>query len=521
MKGFLSRKKLLLLALLILLSIVIGFGSWTFYKKTENKSEKKCENCNIMLIDIDILRGDELSCLGYSRNTTPNICEFAKNGAVFKDNYSTSYWTLPSIFSTMTSLYPTFHGMQNAGKDILSPNITTLAEVLHKKGYMTVMVNGNKDTMQMLFGDNEGLRGFEMVTADPVEKVIDDLSKDNRPWFIYYYNSELHFPYLLPENTKPMEDLPAPKNLPINQTDFDTLLNKYLKTHYTEIFKPKIIDKYGSIILGSNKEDDMGMVKMFNTLKADPSKVSEYFINDWNANYQTYMESFDQNNPSDVKYVRMLYDTKLKLLDNKMGSVLQKLNSKQLSENTITVITSDHGENFGEHGFFTHIADFHSEVFYIPLIIKSPNILPTTIEQTTSNIDIFPTLLDLTGINSPGGLQGISLVPYINNQHTEKQSFAMSEYWGNVILENHDWLYFLPKDEQGVVKPTFYDRIKDPAEKENVIDKYPEMVNSLYKQASLLRSYNVFYENKPIVKPDVIKNIDKVKLDRLRKEGYF
>src|SRR5574340_199102 len=99
-----------------------------------------CAQCNILLIDIDTLRADDLPCYGYQKNTAPNLCAFAEKSVIFNDNYSTSYWTQPSIFSTITSLYPAFHRVEKIF-DRLSPEIPTLAEVLHKNGYRTVYVN--------------------------------------------------------------------------------------------------------------------------------------------------------------------------------------------------------------------------------------------------------------------------------------------------------------------------------------------------------------------------------------------
>ena len=125
-------------------------------------------------------------------------------------------------------------------------------------------------------------------------------------------------PYLIPEGTKPIENLKAPRNLAITDYDFDRQLNIYLKKHYTEVFKKIAIEQYKSIITGPDKPDDVSVTNLFNHLN-DPTLQLDYLIDIWQPIFKTYMESFDQNNPNDVAYVRMMYDTKIKLLDEKLG----------------------------------------------------------------------------------------------------------------------------------------------------------------------------------------------------------
>ncbi len=498
--------------------LLIIFGLIGLFKRTNKLPFKACTNCNIILIDIDILRADELPCYGYSRNTTPNICNFAKKGMIFNDNYSPSYWTMPSMFSTITSLYPTFHRIQMNYTEALSPKIPTLAETLHKQGYRTIYIGPEDD---MLKHNNGGLRGYDLVTQEPIEKVVSELSKSSQPWFVHYYNSDLHAPYLFNEKPQLIDNLPAPKNFPITYLDFSILLNKYLKEHYKEIFKQKAIDEYRAIILGPDKADDISVTTLFNNIRGDKKIMNDYLFDAWVPILNTYLGSFDKNNADNVAYLRMIYDTKLKIIDDKLGALFQELDSEALSKNTITAISSDHGEAFGEHGTFSHEVNHFTELYYTPLIIKAPQFSGKIINETSSNIDIFPTFLDLTGSEKINNQQGKSLVSYMNNENKSLEGFSVSECSEGILLQNKKWLYFLSNEVSEFNKSELYDRKNDPLEKNNVVGKNPELARSLYRQADLFRSYGkIEYKKEEIPISEQIK-LDPEKIERLKKEGYF
>jgi arylsulfatase A-like enzyme len=516
---------LVFFTLLIVIGLIfkIGYSINKNFKKNVQISEK-CSNCNIFIIDIDLLRADALPCYGYDRNTAPNICSFAKKSVIFNDNYATATWTLPSIFSTTTSLYESFHGVHNEYVDKLSQEIPTLAETLQKKGYQTAFVANWIDYAAILTQNNGGLRGYDLVTDKPIEQVLSDLSKDSKPWFIHYYLQDLHMPYLIPEDTKPIDSkMIPPKKLLITPSDYNIALNSYLKEHYLEVFQKEAIDKYKSIIFSKESPNDTSLTQLFYELyDSNKNQPDKYLIDAWKPRQNVYMDSFDQKKQSDLDYVRMLYDTNIKILDDRLKTLLDQLASESLSKQTITVIMSDHGESFGEHGKFNHESDYHSELFYTPLIIRSSFLPQKRLEQTSSNIDIFPTLLDLIDIEKPSGLQGYSLVPNINNSNFISKPYVLSEDRnGGIILQNKNWLYFLPGDATDEKQSILHEKKTDPNEEKNVADKYPELTSSLYKQASIFRSYNKISDDvEKIPDPDAIQ-LDPKKIKRLQKEGYF
>lgn len=510
--------------MLVIVLCVLAAAAVVLYKKAQQPQAKTCLRCNILLLDIDILRADELPCYGYVRNTTPNICALAKKAVLFENNYSPASWTLPSIFSTITSLYPAFHRVRTPYVDKLFADALTLAQMLQQAGYHTILVGGG-DNPALMTLENGGTRGYDEVipyydqVLPLIKKMTDEASRGGKPWFIHYYLPQLHMPYFLPEGVKPMENLTAPKGFPVYRSDFLPLMNAYLKKHTADVFKKTTINQYRSIIFAPDPPHDSALANLFYDLgNKDPVR---YLFDANMPEFIAYMQSFDQNNPVHVAFVRMLYDTILHGIDKNIGMLFKLFNSKSFSDTTITVVMSDHGEAFGEHGTFSHVATYHSELYHTPLIIRSPGLSPQRIQQPSSNMDIFPTLLQLTGIPIPHGLQGRSLIPSILHQQKAPSPFVLSDDQTGLILQTQNWLYILPYGADTIGQSILYDKKTDPLEKTNVATKYPDITRQQFIRASTYRSYDALLQN--ITPPPDINqiHIDPEKLKRMQKEGYF
>jgi len=513
---------------LILIFIAAGIGLVILFKIDplnlqvfkNSKPTGACPKCNVLLIDIDILRADSLPCYGYQLDTAPNICNLSQSSLLFKNNFAPDHWTLPSAFSTITSLYPNLHLIRTAYADRLSPEIPTLAETYQQQGFKTALV-GIDDLAVFLSDSNGGFRGYDLVTEKPIPEVIAEISKtDSRPWFIHYYIGNLHMPYLLPIGIPPIQDLPAPKFLPKTQLEFNMTLNDYLKKHYQNVFQPRAIAEFKEIILAPNQLNDTSVADLFVSLSdIGQGQIPDLYLKGiWDPTYQAYIETFDTANPSDVAYIKMMYDSQIKLIDVELGNLFKQLDLTK----TISVIYSDHGEAFGEHGKFGHTADYHSELYETPLIISAPNLKSQIVESPSSNLDIFPTLIDLSGLKKPAGLLGKSLVSPTVNLANNQNQFVMSQVgFDGVILQNQTWLYFLPNQSWGITEPILHNKISDPGEKLNVIKDYPELAAKLFQQASLLASYeveNLTNPSTPIIIPTQIKP---EQLEKLKADGYF
>lgn len=513
-----SKKKFVVLSLgIILLLLAVGV-----VLLARNSHKKTCTHCNILLIDIDILRADELPCYGYKRDTAPNLCAFAQQSVLFEDNYAPGPWTLPSIFSTITSLYPTFHRVRLVFIDKLSSSIPTLAEVLHDEGYKTIYVGPNEDNKGSITTNNGGLRGYDQIISDEsLPQVIAETSKDRKPWFIHYYTSDLHSPYLLPNGVQPMVNLPQPKGFSITESEYKYNLNKWIGDHYHEMFTEKTIEQYKDALLQAKNSQTFAFSDLFNKLCIG-SRVITNCLTGWAPFNDAYLQFINPDNPSDIAYLRMMYDSVIHLLDQKLGSYLLKMDAGPLAQNTITIIMSDHGDAFFEHGMFGHENDFHTELYHTPLIIHAPGLPAERVSHSTGNMDIFPTILDLLGMTTKSILQGNSVLPYIDHPQIDPSFFTLSEdYFSGVLLQNRDWLYFLPEEALGIEDSKLYQKSVDPQENNNVANKFPLLTQTLYNRAAVLRSYETIISNaQPLQDVNTIK-IDPKKIERMKKEGYF
>lgn len=517
------------ISLLVLIGGIILVLKYAFLinksatKETNNSAS--CLNCNILLIDVDILRSDSLPCYGYFRNTAPNICQLALKSILFENNFAPNTYTLPSAVSTVTSLQANFHKLGAGTANKLSPEIPTLAETLKNSGYQTVLV-GDLNGFAFLADENGGARGYDLITDQPIEEVIQNLKKNPKPWFVHYYLAGLHMPYLLPEGVVPLEKLAAPVKLPITKIDYDQLLNKYLRKNYLAVFQKQAILEFRNFFTTPEEPNEIKLTELFKNLYFKQPNPEKYLKDFWKPQSLAYLESFNQKNPAEVAFVKMLYDTNITLIDQQLGELFKLIEISPNSKKTIKIIMSDHGEAFGEHDIFGHEADFHSILFKTPLIIYSPYLMATRISATSSNLDIFPTILELVGLNKISQLQGKSLIKDIYNQKLNQKvsdRFILSQasYLGTV-LQNRDWLYFLPEGSNDINQSKLFNKSSDPKEVNNLAKNYPELCLSLYNQAKIYQSYQaVDFSQNPINNKLPSQIFSLKKLDQMKKEGYF
>lgn len=494
--------------LIVVLSIV---GVWVWVSKNNI-----CPKCNIVLIDIDVLRADGLECFGYTKTIAPNLCMFAQNGLRFKYNISQSYWTMPSMFSTATSLYVSAHKVRYALLNKLSPGVFTMAELLKSRGYTTTFMSSMLPTEAWFLNeDNGGLRGYDRIEhARGIESWLSTtsvLEKSGKPFFLHLYSQDPHMPYLLPDGVYPDEALPRPSGLPITQKEFDEALEDYLVSHYQDVFKERAIQERPDL---------------FHNIRTLKKKLREYYETlsrgydltrlkvTYTAIENTYMQFIDGKKPEDRAYLRMLYDMKISLMDKKLGQFLEYLSSSPVKDNTIVVIMSDHGEAFGERGSFLHDDSQYNETIHTPLIVKIPGIEGRDIKTITQNIDILPTVIDAIGGKIIRQFQGVSLLPYIDGKQT-KDRVAVSEADTKISIQDDRWK--LIADRSG--DPTsfeMYDITANPLETSNSAALDQKRANVYYKKLrSILDQADRQFEH---LLPEFI---DTEKRRKVMKEGYF
>ena len=453
-----GKKVIIVVAVVIVLgalyTALFKTDSWISRLISINTPDHKFPDCNVLLISIDTLGANHLGCYGYTKDTSPNIDKFLEEGVFFKRHIANAPRTLPSHASIFTSLIPSHHGAYDDRP--LSEAAVTMAEILKRHGYRTVSFNDGGYVSER-FGFDQG---FDLYHSFPktsqgtlknrANRAMEWIKKNRgEKFFMFLHTYEVHHPY-------------TPKE------------------EYLALFDA---DYAGAL----------------------PSSISRDLLLEINDNKRSISES-------DKNHIISTHDAEIKSVDDSFLVLLDFLKENGLYDNTLIIFTSDHGEEFGEHGTMGwHGTTLFDEVLHVPLIVKFPDSLyaSTVVDQQVRSIDILPTLLDVCGIPDEEMFEGTSLMRLIEGK--KKTLFAVSEMgsYGKSI-RTEAWKYHRVHS-----KEMLFDLAKDPAEKIDLSKEYPDTRNRL---KTALESLLV---KRRISVPKDKAKLDKETLDQLRDLGYI
>ncbi len=305
---------------------------------------------NVLLIVLDTVRADRFSCYGYDRPTTPNLDRVAQRGVRFQNFYANSSWTLSSHASLFTGLYPAAH--QATQETLrLSEGPTTLAEILTAAGYETFGASSN-GVVSIESGLARGFENFVEVFRQDFKKTIGnerghfnniafrrflESSERDRPFFAFLNYVAAHAPYTPPEPFR------------------------------SRLLEPGLTDEQIN--------------------EAESMRMSDHYMG--GVVTERHFAILNQ-----------LYDGEINYLDTHVFDLLNILLRDGRLDNTLIIITSDHGENIGDHDHFAHVFNIYNTLLKIPLIFVFPGELHAG-EVRTENaqlLDLFPTILKQCGI---------------------------------------------------------------------------------------------------------------------------
>jgi len=322
---------------------------------------------NVLLISIDSLRRDHVGSYGYPLPTTPTIDRLAAEGVRFRNAVSTTSWTLPAHVALLTGVHDSRHGA-TIPTAVLGESIPTLAEAFRAAGYRTVGLYSGP-FLHPHFGF---ARGFEEY-VDCTSYGLDDTQNPANP--------RVH------------------------------------ASSHKDVTNPKIADSFARVVATADERPFFFFVHMWDVhydlvppppydrmFSADPSPpaVEPDFRHD-----RTFAPGMDARA---YRRVIALYDGEIRFTDDTIGVMLERLRDRGLLANTIAVVTSDHGEEFLEHGGKGHRNTLFDEVLAVPLVFWAPEHLrPAVVETTASLVDVAPTLTRLAGIADLPDIDGQSL----------------------------------------------------------------------------------------------------------------
>ncbi len=260
-------------------------------------------------------------------------------------------------------------------------------------------------------------------------------------------------------------------------------------------------------------------------VKKEAAKLCEKFKNDkeyglctkeefdkfYGIRMSAYWDTFKDMDDEERKiYVRSLYEAKIYELDLRLKELFDYLEKKELLKNTVIVITSDHGEEFFEHGGKTHAETLYNEVIKVPLIIYVPNTKPSQVEKLASSVDILPTVLSSLGIRVPTQAVGINLFSKKQNKFVLAEHVTQDRR--SIIFP--EWKLILNKGRKEL-----YNLKADFNEENNIIGSNERLADQMEKT---LRNYQSKQEKYPNEQPQPFPTwIDEEQRKKLIETGYF
>jgi arylsulfatase A-like enzyme/Tfp pilus assembly protein PilF len=395
-------------------------------------SQIKGKRLNVLLISIDTIRPDRLSCYSSEFVQTPHIDGLASRGIVFDRAFAHNPTTLPSHANILLGTTPLYHGVHDNAQFKVPGEFLTLAEYLKNKGYATGAFIG-AFPLDSLFGLAQGFDVYdesypsgsstdftapERRADEVIRAAIDWISGQKSSWFSFVHLWDPHTPYSPPE----------------------PFLSQFPDDPYS----------------------------------------------------------------GEVAYV-----------DSRLGELFDFLDQKGLSQNTLIILTGDHGESLGDHGELTHNYFAYNSTIWIPLIISAPGFKTGRIAEYACHADVFPTVCDILKADKPPFLQGISLVPSMRGKKIANRAIyieSLDPFYNRGAAPLRGFIQERKKFLDSPI-PEYYDLETDFHEEKNEIQKTDaedlrKKLNGLMEKLSSSRAASAK------------SKLDEEAMQRLRSLGY-
>lgn len=381
---------------------------------------------DILLVSVDTLRADRLSCYGNPNATTPFLDRMASEGARFERALAPATNTTPSHMSLFTGLDPMTHGVHparpsNKPTAALSERVRTLPQVLRAAGWRTAA-----------FTDRGGLppsvgfgRGFEHLRSEweSLAAKVDAVgaflaaAPAEEPLFLFFHTYEVHAPYLPPPGFH----------------------GRFAPPGYAGRFAKRYENLAG--------------------LPVDKAWDQKAF----------FLAEFDGMGDEDVAWLSAVYDEGVAYADSQLARLWELWTAARGADETLLVVLSDHGEEFREHDGLGHHVSLHTELVRVPLIFRGPGVGRGVVEAPVSLTSVLPTLLEYLGLPVRERLQSPSLLPALERPGAPGELgpvFAQTDNKRNLRLESvlAGDLRLLRVTRPGSKELRLFDWSADPAE---------------------------------------------------------
>jgi len=398
---------------------------------------------NLLMLAVDSLRRDHLSMYGYHRVSSPHLDQLARGGVLFENMFSAYIPTTPGYSSLLTGrdVFGTqIVGLSPQGRN-LDADHPTLGEVLHDHGYVSACAG---------FGGPGFYRGFDQYAdyeawlswADrPARKaenlnqkalpMLEEMAASGQPWCLFLRHMDPHAPYLAPP-------------------PFDSAF-------------------YSGDPCDPNLPDTMGPVREFKP-------------------FRDFHLSWLPPGIRDIKYVVAQYDSELAYMDACIARLFARIRELGQWEETLVVLTADHGETLDEHGCYFDHHGTYEPTLVVPLVLHWPGHLPEgkRVQGIGLLEDIMPTLVELMGLEKAKKLRydGKSLMPMLRGEVAQYRSeFYVTEctWQRKRCWRTPEWKLIVALEPDFHHKPPLelYNLVTDPRELHNVVEQEPQVAKHL------------------------------------------
>jgi arylsulfatase A-like enzyme len=397
---------------------------------------------SIVLVLVDTLRADYLGSYGFEGDVSPGLDRLAAESLRFTSCFSQAPWSKPSITTLFTSLYPEVHGLtdhegffrskrqQKMKTGVLPEEAVTLAELLREGGYRTAGFITNP-LLAPTYGFDQGFDLYEMHEVQDLSQPVMERAKrwidsqpPGEPFFAYLHFMDVHGPYQSPEE------------------DYDAMK--------------------GSASLGNPRQlTDQEYDAISDYLKRIPwaRRPPARELTTWRARYAAGIRDFDR----------------------RFSSFVDELRTSGRLDDTYLVVTSDHGEEFLEHGGWDHGHTLFVEQLHVPLLVRKPGGEGAREVQNIVNlIDLMPTLASIAGIYSPSPLQGRDVSALLDGDTQvgleTSLATATSDHPGLHAIRTRDHKVIVDLDSG---ETWLFDTQTDPGEEHNLASREPAIADDL------------------------------------------
>ncbi len=428
---------------------------------------------NVLLIVVDTVGADSVSCFGLGSPLTPSIDRLAASGVAFKNAFSPAPWTKPAFSSMFTGLMPNRCGMSRVTA-VLEPRFETLAAAFAKKGYQTAAVISH-----FLVGARFGMgHGYARYDETP--------SRNPRPHETI---------------TSPMVTDMAANWLDARGAGPFFLTVHFFDPHYN-FYQHKDFDRTSGY---------QGPLK--------PGMPIDELL-----------DLRPRLTAADIDYLRNLYFEEIAFTDHHIGRLTAHLEAAGLADNTLVILAADHGEEFMQRGWIGHTVSLHNELIKVPLLVRMPGTISSGICHTpVSTLDLWPTLAELAGLTPPPyGLDGRSFAAMLEDtadpgdpgrmifsevdyvpMNDRKAKDELIAFKTALIMDGHKLIHNRRDDNW-----LLYDLAVDPGEKKNLLGARPF-------EASMRRELTSWEKDRAPIRVDAPDFLKPDEIEKLKSLGYL